>query len=54
MHTLAGGVSQTLGVPAQALLVQVSATVQALPSSHVAPWMKEYEHVLFVHVPCCA
>jgi hypothetical protein len=40
MHTLAGGVLQTLGVPVQALFVQVSATVQGLPSSHVAPWMK--------------
>ena len=54
MQTFAGGASQTFGVPVQPPAEQVSATVHALPSSHVASSTNAYWQTLASHVPVSA
>jgi hypothetical protein len=51
MHTAAGGVEHGLGVPLQLPPVQVSSTVQALPSSQGAPSTNVYSHLPATHFP---
>jgi hypothetical protein len=54
MQTFAGGASHTIGVPVQAPAAQVSATVQALPSSQVASSTNAYWQTPPSHVPVSA